>query len=104
MMDWQKFLDMLPEHMRGGMSRYMERGIPPGSFMTAILTNDFKEAFMRADAINKAHMVEWAEYVVNYMPADAHGSMQKVREWIERGGLVGKNNTESEKANGDEES
>lgn len=89
MMDWQKYLDTLPEHMRSGISDYVERGIPPGGFLTSVLCNDLKGAFMRADEMNKRHMNEWAQFMYFYMPSVCQGSLDKVTDWIERGGLMG---------------
>ena len=36
---------LIPQHMRGGIERYVMNGVPPGSFLTAVLSNDLKEAF-----------------------------------------------------------
>lgn len=30
----------VPAHTRGGIVRYIDEGIPPGSFLTAIICND----------------------------------------------------------------
>lgn len=79
--------ELLPEHMRQGARLYVEQGIEPGSFMFAVLTNNFKEAFARADLINAHRMKDWAEWLVWHCPANAQGSYEKVTAWIERGGL-----------------
>lgn len=39
----------LHEKFRGGMSRYFNGGIVPGSFLTAVLKNDLRAALMYAD-------------------------------------------------------
>ena len=72
----------LPEHLRGGMQRYIEHGIPPGGFLTAVLENDLAGAFGRADNTSLAALhdiVRWAHWV---MPAGAWGSPAKVQAWI----------------------
>lgn len=41
--------DGLHDKFRGGMSRYFNAGIVPGSFLTAVLKNDLREAILFAD-------------------------------------------------------
>jgi len=79
----------LPAHMQDGMRRYIERGIPPGSFQRAVLSNDFMEAFKRADHVNTAAMVEYARFLHNQAPRGCFGSPQHVSDWIAHGGLLG---------------
>jgi hypothetical protein len=79
----------IPLHMQEGAKRYVERGIPPGSFLTAVLSNNFIEAFRRADEDNTNAMREWAVWLTNDIPAIAHGSPEAVDAWIARGGLAG---------------
>lgn len=81
--------DRLPEHMRGGMRRYIENGIPPGGFAMAVLTNDLATAFRHADPKNRAAMDEWVRFLVNEVPARAWGSREQVEEWMEHDGLSG---------------
>lgn len=80
---------ILPEHMQGGARRYIERGISPGSFMRAVLENNFLEAFKRADDENTERMKDWARWIYNECPRDAHGDPDTVSEWIEAGGYEG---------------
>jgi hypothetical protein len=81
---------ILPAHMRDGARMYIEQGVPPGGFLTAVLSNDFKGAFGRADETNLRHMQAWAQWVVWNCPSIAQGSAEKVAAWVERGGLNGK--------------
>lgn len=78
---------MLPEHMRSPARDYVERGVRPGGFLTAVLSNDLKEAFGRADHINFQFMSDWVGWLVWNCPSGAQGSPEKVAAWIERGGL-----------------
>jgi hypothetical protein len=41
----------LPEHLRGGMERYLEQGLPPGAFLQHVIANDLREACGRAAAV-----------------------------------------------------
>ena len=66
-----------------------ERGIPQGSFLTALRSNDLKEAFRCADETNAKAMREWVRFVVNQMPSENQGNPERVAAWIARGGLSG---------------
>jgi len=79
----------LPQHMRGGMQRYIEQGIPPGGFLAAILANDLVLAAMRADAINQHQLFDYAHFLYNQAPRDCWGCQEAIDEWIEQGGLKG---------------
>lgn len=78
---------LIPGYMRGAVERYVMDGVPPGSFLMAVLTNDLKEAFARADDDNARSMPGWVRFLYNYMPSTCHGSPSKVSAWIDRGGL-----------------
>lgn len=77
----------LPAHMRGAAQRYVEKGIPPGSFLTAVLSNDFKGAFARADDANISAMRDWAMWLYNDAPCGCQGSPESVSAWIKAGGM-----------------
>lgn len=79
----------LPDHMKDGTRRYIERGIPGGSFLTALFSNDLLGTFQKADDINTAAMRNWASFLHNEAPGDCHGSPEYVKEWIAHNGLEG---------------
>lgn len=81
--------DRLPEELRGGMQRYIEHGIQPGHFLTAVLENNFLEAFNRADSGNIFHMLDIVMFMYNQCPMDAWGSPAKVDEWMKHQGFEG---------------
>lgn len=72
----------LPHHMREGMEMYLTRGIPPGGFMMAVLTNDLKGAVGRADLTNLKYLTNIVAYIYNHVPSIAQGSPAKVEAWI----------------------
>lgn len=78
---------ILPEHMRDGMALYIERGIRPGSFATAVLANDLMETFQRADQINAKRIHDYVFWLYNEAPAECHGSYDAVNRWCADGGL-----------------
>jgi hypothetical protein len=75
---------LIPSHMREGVRLYIEMGIMPGSFLTAVLENNLKEAVGRADSINKARITDWASFMFNEMPAGAQGNPENVRKYAEQ--------------------
>ena len=79
----------IPEHMRDGTKRYIESGIPPGSFLEAVICNDLRGAFMRADHINVEAMKDWAMFFYNDVPGNCHGSPEVYDAWIKQGGMGG---------------
>ena len=79
----------LPAHMQDGMRRYIENGIPPGSFQRAVLSNNLMEAFRRADDVNARSMRDYAIFLANQAPCGCFGSPDHFKEWIARGGMAG---------------
>ena len=77
------------DYMLGGVQRYVERGIEPGHFLRAVLSNDLKESFKRADDENTKHMREWVAFIYWELPGGCHGSPEHVKDWCLAGGLVG---------------
>jgi hypothetical protein len=84
-MDWS----LIPSHMWPGMKSYLENGIPPGSFLTSILTHDFYDAIFRADHMNQSSIVGWAQFLAWHLPMSCHGSPESVKWWMEKKGLRG---------------
>lgn len=81
----------LPEHMRDGMRLYIEKGIPPGSFMTSVLSNDLMGAMGRADHINQNRLFDYCVFLRSHAPIGSFGSPEHVKDWIASGGLEGIN-------------
>ena len=75
-------IELLPQHMRGGFYRYVLDRIEGGSFMTAVLANDLKGAYQRADHINKLALPQIVEFIVSTLPIGCHGSHEKVQAWL----------------------
>lgn len=63
---------------------YVEHGYKPGSFVTAVLANDLKGAFGRADMENRLTLYAICSYVYNEIPSISQGSYEKVEEWLKR--------------------
>ena len=74
----------IPERMMGGIRRYIEHGIPPGDFLTAVICNDLKEAIGRADDENIKNIPAYVAYFYNEAPAPCWGSIELMQSWIAR--------------------
>lgn len=72
----------VPEGMHQTMVDYIINRIPPGGFLTAVLSNDLMEAFGRADEENRATMYAWCMVIYNDIPSGAWGSREKVSKWL----------------------
>jgi len=84
----QRAIEQLPDHMHGGIYRYLEHGLPPGSFLTAVLSNDFYHACSRADEQNLAFLSRYGMLLAT-LPMMCWGSSEAVEAWIEKGGFNG---------------
>ena len=76
--------DRLPEHMRDGARLYIEQGIAPGGFLTAVLCNDLAGAASRADGVNQRYLFDWAQWLYNEIPSEAWGSEDTVNTWMKK--------------------
>ena len=83
--DWS----LIPDYMIGGLRRYIERGIPPGHFLSAVLSNDLGEAVRRADDVNKRKLADYVLFLENYAPSVCWGSPTKLDAWIAQRGFDG---------------
>lgn len=68
-------------HMVGAIQNWIEHGIVPGSFLSAVITNDLKQAVGAADHINIRLIPEYVFYFYNYCPSACWGSVEKANEW-----------------------
>ena len=73
--------DKLPKSLQGGAQRYIERGIIPGSFLRAVISNNLVEAVARADDNNLPRLKEIVLWWYNEAPGGCWGSEQKMEAW-----------------------
>lgn len=73
----------IPEDMRDAMIRYVEDRIPPGHFLTAVITNNLVDAVGRADARNLTLLKQYVQWFYNVAPSACYGSVQKMKSWVE---------------------
>jgi len=67
------------------IDKYALHKIPTGGFLRSVLENNLMESFMRADNQNREDMFEICNYIYNFLPADCHGSPERVDLWIKKG-------------------
>ena len=79
----------IPSHMQDGMRLYIEHGIEPGSFLTAVLSNDLMKALGKADDVNLHALPAYGRFLYNDAPCCCYGSPSAVATWIKHGGLAG---------------
>jgi len=75
----------VPEHTRHALLDYVQYGHPVGGFLTAVLENNLKEAFGRADNFNAASLRSIVCWLYNYAPAHCwgrQGAMEYYRECL----------------------
>ena len=65
------------------IDRYVNDGIPPGDFLFAVLSNNLKESFKRADSNNCRYMADIVRYLYNYVPSACWGSPESVKTWLD---------------------
>lgn len=84
-----ELIEAIPNYMLGGVFRYLIVGVPPGDFLTAVISNNLKEAIARADDTNVFKLADYVRLFYNSAPTGAWGSPQNMKAWVEQGGLAG---------------
>ncbi len=64
------------------VDRYVLRGVPTGSFLEAVISNDLREAMARADEGSRACLFELVTYLHNDCPGGCWGSPERYRDWM----------------------
>lgn len=72
----------IPVYMMGAIRRYIEEGIPPGHFLTAVICNNLSDAVSYADDVNVANLPAYVGYFYNRAPSTCWGSREKMDAWI----------------------
>ena len=72
----------IPDYMHGAIIRYYENGIEPGSFLTALINNDLKETFGRADDVNRDCIRSYIMWFYNEAPGGSWGYEDAANKWI----------------------
>ena len=79
---------------KSNIIEYITRGIiSPGSFKWYLMSGQLYEAVRKADTDNKAQFVQLVDWIYSVAPMVCYGTVAKVSEWMEGGGLEGMNGT-----------
>jgi len=73
----------LPERFAYGLKLYLEEGVLPGGFLTAVLENDLKGSLAAADDQSVRELPGLVSYLYNEIPSTAWGSPENVEQWID---------------------
>ena len=68
--------------MLDALRRYLFEGSPPGDFLSAVLSNDLREAVGRADDDNIRAIPAYIALLYNEAPGTAWGSPENVSAWL----------------------
>ena len=74
----------VPKYILDIINRYVDDDVPPGGFLTAVLSNDLVGAFAWADSDCKSALPDIVRYLNNEIPAVCWGSKDKVEAWLNR--------------------
>lgn len=77
-------LQELNPNLVEALQRYVDHGIHPGGFLTAVLENNLSEAVLRADNLNIKILPEIVGYVDWEIPSACWGSRERVEDWLNR--------------------
>lgn len=76
-LEWEISADMLE-----AIALYVERGLPPGGFLEAVICNDFQGACGRADWHNIRNLPAFAAYFYKETPSACNGSVEAYHAWL----------------------
>lgn len=77
----------VPEHLIDGLALYIARGIRPGGFLEAVISND-SGAFSRVDVNSRHGLFALVSFLYNSAPSTCWGSPLKFQQWIDTGGMA----------------
>jgi hypothetical protein len=77
----------IPIRMYSGIIRWIQDGVKPGQFLTAIIENDLRLAVNLADDENIFRLVAYVKFFYNAAPTGCWGSKELVELWAKEGGL-----------------
>lgn len=72
----------VPDHTQQCLENYFFYGLPPGSFMEAMLRGNYERAYGLADQYNKYSFDEIRRFIEEQIPEDIRGNHQRMQDWI----------------------
>lgn len=75
---------LIQTRFKESIDSFVLHGYQPGGFLTAVLSNDLKEAVARGDEGAIENLPHIVAYLYNDVPSGAWGSPENVRTWAGR--------------------
>lgn len=72
----------VPAHLHDGLILYLLHHVRPGSFLVAVLENNLKLAFVKADPTSARMLRELVHFLYEWAPHDSWGSEDAVAAWV----------------------
>lgn len=72
----------LPIGLRREVADYIDRSVPPGGFIRAILCNDLMVAVLAADPDNARRLAQITRWFVDHAPVECWGDAGRVADWL----------------------
>lgn len=69
------------KHMIDGVRMWIEHGVHPGSFLSAVISNDLRGACERADDLNRSAIFYIVRWFYNEAPCGCWGSIKVLQSW-----------------------
>lgn len=83
MTPWLNFTHFdVPTHTQKSFEDYIIHGYPPGSFIYAVLRNDFVMAASKADHVNAECLQDIARWLINVPPLACWRTKENIDNWI----------------------
>ncbi len=74
----------IPPRMMSSIRRYIDNGDPVGDFLSAVISNNLKEAVGRADDENLANLPAYVAYFYNEAPGNSWGTPETMQAWLDK--------------------
>lgn len=76
----------IPAGMLPGLTRYVDFGIPPGSFLQAVICGEWRLAARLADDANAKILPAFGAWLLRNAPPQSHGSRANFEAWMAQRG------------------
>ena len=73
----------IPSHTQYALTDYIERGIPVGGFLHAVLSNNLVDAVSKADVQNLPALKDIVNWIVTRAPQGSWGAEALLLRWIQ---------------------
>ena len=91
MQDWETHADwrLIPELRRAAIKAFVNHGEPGDEFIEALFSNQFTRVCVSSDLCSKQRLMDYAKFLMEYVPAMCQGSPRAYADWVAIGGMEG---------------